>query len=72
MLTGSHAQETGEERSAWQMNDSDKAGEEWFTKSTHQLRQRTDQEGAWVTQPTRETVERIINWFHNYEQEVQH
>ncbi len=71
MLTGSNAQEAGEERSEWQMNDSDTAIEEWFTKSTHQLRQRTNQEGAWVVQPTQEMVERIINWFHNDEQKVQ-
>ena len=69
MLTGSNAQEAGEERSEWQMKD--RGGEEWFTMSTHQLRQRTNQEGAWVVQPTQEIVERIINWFHNDEQKVQ-
>lgn len=71
MLTGSNARETGETRSSGQMNERDGVLDDWFTKSTHQLRQRTAQEGAWVNQPSRETVERLINWFDNENLQVQ-
>jgi hypothetical protein len=68
MLTGTNTRGAGETRSSWR---SDGALDEWFTESTHQLRQRTAREGAWVKQPTRETVERIINWLHNGQPQTQ-
>ncbi len=59
MLTGSNAQEMTEAAGYWRRDEGDEA---WFTQSTDQLRQRTVREGTFVNYPTRETVERLIDW----------
>jgi len=59
MQTGSNAQEMAEASGYWRRDEGDEA---WFTQSTDQLRQRTVREGTWVNYPTRETVERLIDW----------
>ena len=59
MRTGSNAQAIAEASGYWQRDEGDEA---WFMQSTDQLRQRTAREGTWVNHPTRETVERLIDW----------
>lgn len=70
MRTGSNLQEIGGVRNTWQLQDNDGAVDKWFTDSTQQLRDRTAQEGAFINRPSRETVERLIDWFHTDSSQV--
>ena len=70
MLRGSDLQKPGEARNTGQFQKSDGAVDDWFTASTQQLRNRTAQEGAFINRPSRETVERLIDWFHSDDPQV--
>lgn len=72
MLTRSDLQEAGDTRNTRQVEIEDGAKDEWFMIATQQLRDRTAQEGSFVNRPTRETVERLIDWFHTEDSQVRH
>ena len=64
MRRGSKLHESGEARNSRPLQEGGGRVDEWFTVSTQQLRDRTTQEGAFVNRPSREVVERLIDWFH--------
>ena len=72
MRTRWNLQESSDAQNHWQMDEVDGANDEWFTASTQQLRERTAQEGAFINRPSRETVERIIDWFQDENSQVRH
>jgi hypothetical protein len=70
MLRGSDLQKSGEAGNAWQLQKGDGAVDDWFTASTQQLRARTAEEGAFINRPSRQTVERLIDWFDSNDLQV--
>jgi hypothetical protein len=57
MTTALNSMETQESLSSIEMGEGD-----WFVASIGELRNRTAREGSWVSRPSREIVERLIDW----------